>query len=73
MTFVKVTKTNGDILNLFANDEYRNVANQVALARKGTHWFLLGINAALIVKIEDVSHMEIIPWGLNGTNQNSNL
>ena len=61
MTLVNITKTNGERLQIVLLDDWRYVTTATTGARGGSHWSWAGPQGALIVKIEDVSHITITP------------
>ena len=69
MTLVRVTKTNNERLEIYLPDDFVAVIKATVGARGGSHWSWASSEGALIVKIEDVSHMTIQPIPANAANQ----
>lgn len=61
MTHVQVTKINNERLEIYLSEDFRVVVAKTTGARGGSHWSWASPEGALIVKIEDVSHMTITP------------
>lgn len=67
-TLVSVKKTNEELLQIQLPGNWQDVMKTTTSARRGSHWAWSGLEGGLIVKIDDVSHITIVPVIPNAAN-----